>query len=222
MSSILSERKTERREGGSPHQTAAPAPAPTASAPAAAARAASEAITSASVASPAIAPEQLAPSLVQVASVWGTLLVFWLLLSGMFAPFLIAAGIGCALGVTLIARRMRLIDSEGHPIHLCLRAFVWYWPWLLKEIARSAWQVARIVLHPRLPISPTIVRFKPSQQSALGLVIHANSITLTPGTMCIEAPREEFLIHALTAEGAAGTCAGSEMDRRVAKLETGR
>ena len=99
---------------------------------------------------------------------------------------------------------------------------MWYWPWLLKEIAKSAWQVARIVLHPRLPISPTIVRFKPSQRSDLGLVIHANSITLTPGTMCIEATREEFLIHALTAEGAAGTCAGSDMDRRVAKLETGR
>jgi multicomponent Na+:H+ antiporter subunit E len=215
MSSILSERKTERREDASRHSPAAPAPV--ASVPAG-----SEAAPSASTASTAIAPAQLAPSLLQVASVWVTLLVFWLLLSGIYAPFLIAAGIGCALGVTLIARRMRLIDSEGHPIHLCLRAFLWYWPWLLKEIAKSAWQVARIVLHPRLPISPTIVRFKPSQRSDLGLVIHANSITLTPGTMCIEANREEFLIHALTVEGAAGTCAGSDMDRRVAKLEVGR
>lgn len=219
MSSILSERETERREEASPHPSAAPASAPTASA---SARAASEAAASAPAASPSIAPEQLAPSLLHVASVWATLLVFWLLLSGIYAPFLIAAGIGCALAVALIARRMHLIDSEGHPIHLCLRAFLWYWPWLLKEIAKSAWQVARIVLHPKLPISPTIVRFKPSQQSDLGLVIHANSITLTPGTMCIEATREEFLIHALTAEGAAGTCTGSDMDRRVAKLETGR
>jgi multicomponent Na+:H+ antiporter subunit E len=217
MSSIVSERKTARSEGGSPLHTAAPAaPAPVASVPAA-----SEAHTSASTA-PTTAPAQLAPSLLQAGSVWVTLLVFWLLLSGMYTPFLIAAGVGCALAVTLIARRMHLIDSEGHPIHLCLRAFVWYWPWLLKEIVRSALQVARIVLHPRLPMSPTIVRFKPSQRSDLGLVIHANSITLTPGTMCIEATQDEFLIHALTAEGAAGTCAGSEMDRRVTKLEAGR
>ena len=167
-------------------------------------------------------PASVAPSLLQTASVWVTLLVFWLLLSGFYTPFLIGAGVGCALAVSLIARRMRLIDAEGHPIHLCLRALVWYWPWLLTEIVKSAWQVVCIVLHPRLPISPTIVRFKPSQRSDLGLVIHANSITLTPGTMCIEATREEFVVHALTACGAAGTCAGSSMDRRVAQLEGGR
>ena len=218
MSSILSERKAERREDATAHPSAAPAEP----LPAASSEARTEAAAAASAGSAAIAPGQLAPSLLQVVSVWATLLVFWLLLSGIYAPFLIAAGIGCALAVTSIARRMSLIDSEGHPIHLGLHTFLWYWPWLLKEIAKSAWQVARIVLHPRLPISPTIVRFKPSQQSDLGLVIHANSITLTPGTICIEATREEFLVHALTAEGAAGTCAGSEMDRRVARLEAGR
>jgi multicomponent Na+:H+ antiporter subunit E len=159
------------------------------------------------------------PSVLQALSVWATLLVFWLLLSGIYTPFLIAAGVGCALAVTLVARRMRLIDREGHPIHVCARAFLWYWPWLVKEIVKSAWQVACVVLHPKLPISPTVVRFKPSQRSDVGLVIHANSITLTPGTMCIEATRDEFLVHALTAEGAAGTCAGSDMDRRVLRLE---
>lgn len=198
MSSIVSERKAESSEAAAPSPLAAPA-APTATTPAPA-----------------------APSLLQAASVWATLFFFWLLLSGMYTPFMIAAGAGCALAVTLIAQRMRLIDSEGHPIHLSLRAFVWYWPWLLKEIVKSAWQVVCIILHPRLPISPTIVRFRPSQHSDLGLVIHANSITLTPGTMCIEATRGEFLVHALTSDGAAGICTGSDMDRRVSKLEAGR
>lgn len=150
---------------------------------------------------------------------WATLLVFWLLLSGIYTAFLIAAGIGAALGVTALAMRMRLIDQEGHPIHLCVRAFCWYWPWLLKEIVKSAWQVACLILHPKLPISPRVVRFKPSQTSDLGLVIHANSITLTPGTLCIEASPGEFVVHALTAEGADGMNTGSEMDRRVSRLE---
>jgi multicomponent Na+:H+ antiporter subunit E len=152
-------------------------------------------------------------------SVWATLTVFWLLLSGMYTPFLIAAGVGSALAVTLMARRMRLIDREGHPIQICVRALFGYWPWLVKEIVKSAWQVACVVLHPKLPISPTVVRFKPSQRSDLGLVIHANSITLTPGTLCIEATRDEFLVHALTADGAAATAAESDMDRRVSRLE---
>jgi len=143
--------------------------------------------------------------------------VFWVLLSGMFTPFLLAAGRGAALATALLARRMEIADREGLPLHLTLAA-VTYWPWLVKEILKSGWQVARIVLDPRLPVSPTLVRFKPSQQSTLGLVTHANSITLTPGTVTVEADHDEFLVHALTREGADGL-EGSEMDRRVSRFE---
>lgn len=143
--------------------------------------------------------------------------VFWVLLSGMFTPFLLAAGLGAALATALFARRMEIADREGLPLHLTLAALT-YWPWLIKEIFKSGWQVARIVLDPRLPVSPTLVRIKPSQQSTLGLVTHANSITLTPGTVTVEAGRDEFLVHALTREGADGL-EGSEMDRRVSRFE---
>ena len=74
------------------------------------------------------------------------------------------------------------------------------------------------VLYPRLPISPTLKEFVPSQRTESGLAIHANSITLTPGTICIEAEPGRFLVHALTAENAADL-EGSEMDRRCAELE---
>jgi multicomponent Na+:H+ antiporter subunit E len=146
------------------------------------------------------------------------LLLFWLLLSGYFTAFLIAAGIGSALAVVGFARRMDVVDNEGHPIHLGPRAFLFYWPWLTKEIAKSAWTVARIIVDPKLPISPTLVRFKPTQNSDVGLVIHAQSITLTPGTITIEARHGEFLVHGLTRDGAHG-CIDSEMDRRVRACE---
>lgn len=151
-------------------------------------------------------------------SVFVTLLAFWLLLSGIFTPFLIGAGVGCAMAVTLFCRRMDLVDHEGHPNHLAWPAAVTYWPWLFKEIAKSAWDVTRRVLHPALPISPTLIEFRPSQQTDLGLVIHANSITLTPGTIAIEVEPGRFLVHALTQAGADGL-AGSEMDRRCTALE---
>lgn len=156
--------------------------------------------------------------MLHAASVFLVLYAFWLLLSGLFTPFLLAAGAGCALAVLAFARRMDVIDREGHPIHLGWRALFSYWPWLIKEIAKSSWDVSRRILDPRLPISPTLTRFRPSQISELGLVIHANSITLTPGTVAVEVEAGEFLVHALTREGAAGL-AGSEMDRRVAALE---
>lgn len=146
------------------------------------------------------------------------LYLFWLLLSGYFTAFLMSAGLACAVAVVVFSHRMDLIDHEGHPIHLGWRAAVLYWPWLAKEIVKSGWDVSKRILHPRLPISPTLVRFKPSQVSDLGLVIHANSITLTPGTISVEVEKDHFLVHALTREGAAGL-AGSEMDRRVAEME---
>lgn len=158
--------------------------------------------------------------MLHAASVFLALSAFWLLLSGMFSPFLLAAGAGSALAVLAFARRMDVVDHEGHPIHLGWRTLFSYWPWLAVEIVKSSWDVSRRILHPRLPISPTLVRFRPSQTSPLGLVIHANSITLTPGTISVEVAPDEFLVHALTVEGAAGL-AGSEMDRRVAAMEQG-
>ena len=149
------------------------------------------------------------------------LYVFWVLLSGHFTPFLLCAGAGCALAALLLGRRLGVVDDEGHPLHLGRGAVFSYWPWLAWEIVKSAWDVSWRILHPRLPISPTLVRFRPSQRTDLGLVIHANSITLTPGTIAVEVTHGEFLVHALTAEGAS-MLADSEMDRRVTELESGR
>ena len=150
-------------------------------------------------------------------SLFVVLYAFWLLLSGFFTAFLLSAGAGSALAVVWFARRMDLVDGEGHPIHLGPKVML-YWPWLLTEIAKSAWDVSRIIVDPKLPISPTLVRFKPSQKTDVGLVMHANSITLTPGTVTIEASSEEFLVHGLTRRGAEGTLQ-SEMDRRITACE---
>lgn len=147
-----------------------------------------------------------------------TLFVFWLLLSGIYTPFLVTAGFASALVVALLARKMGLWDREGFPAHLLGRVLFSYWPWLIVEIMKSAWAVTKCILSPRLPISPTLVEFAPTQKTDLGLVIHANSITLTPGTISVEVAPGRFLVHALTREGAAGLD-GSEMDRRCTALE---
>jgi multicomponent Na+:H+ antiporter subunit E len=153
----------------------------------------------------------------RLVSAFVALYLFWLVLSGYFTPFLMLAGAGCAIAVVWFARRMDVIDAEGHPVQLGWR-IVAYWAWLSKEIVKSAWDVSRIIVNPRLPISPTLVSFKPSQKTTVGLVIHANSITLTPGTITIDAGKDEFLVHALTRSGAEGTTSG-DMDRRVSACE---
>ncbi len=147
------------------------------------------------------------------------LFAFWLLLSGHYTPFLMTAGILGALGVVLFARRMDVVDQEGHPVHLALRALLVYWPWLLKEIAKSAIQVSTIILNPRLPISPTLIRVRSTQRTDVGRTTFANSITLTPGTISVEVGEHEILVHALTRSGAQSLADG-DMDRRVTRFES--
>jgi len=156
--------------------------------------------------------------MLRIASLLAALFIFWMLMSGMFAPFLLGLGAASVVAVAWLARRMEVADREGHPAHLRVLAVLTYWLWLFGQIWRSGLQVARIILDPRLPISPTLVRFEPSQQTAIGLATHANSITLTPGTITVQANHHEFLVHALTRDGAAGVVE-SEMNRRVREFE---
>jgi multicomponent Na+:H+ antiporter subunit E len=146
------------------------------------------------------------------------LFVVWLLLSGhVTSPLLVSLGLVSSVVIVLLARRMDFVDREGHPIHLTWRAAL-YFPWLVKEICKACFDVARIIVDPRLPISPTRLRLEGSQGSDLGLVAYANSITLTPGTVTIGLEDGVLIVHALTGE-AAGELEGGEMDRRVTAME---
>jgi len=141
----------------------------------------------------------------------------WLLLSGFFEPMLLGLGAASVIAVVWIAHRMDVIDHEGHPVHLTGRAFL-YWPWLIKEIVKANLDVARAVMRRKMPISPAVIEVKATQETELGQVIYANSITLTPGTVTIAIDRDIMTIHALTRDAAEGLETG-EMDRRVTAME---
>lgn len=147
------------------------------------------------------------------------LFAFWLLLSGHFEPFLVAAGLASSIVVVLVCERLGILDREGQPIHLGWRA-IGYWAWLGWEIAKSAWDVTKLILGPSHRLSPTLVRVSASQVTPVGRVIYANSITLTPGTISLEVDDDTIVVHALTREGAASLAEG-DMDRRVTRLERG-
>lgn len=149
------------------------------------------------------------------------LFALWLSLSGFFKPLLLGLGLVSCVFVVRIALRMDVVDREWYPIHLLFTRLLFYWPWLLKEIAKANIDVTRRILDPRLPISPTLVRLKASQRSDIGRVTYANSITVTPGTVSIDLQRDEIVVHALTREAAAALEEG-EMDRRVRVLEDPR
>lgn len=145
------------------------------------------------------------------------LFAFWLALSGHYVPFLIAAGAASAGACLAAAIRMRVVDAEGHPIEM-FRGALTYFPWLIGEIAKSAWNVTKIILHPALPISPTMTVVRASQKTTVGIATYANSITLTPGTITVAAHGNELTVHALVKDGALDL-EGGGMDRRVSRFE---
>ncbi len=157
--------------------------------------------------------------MIRVLSLAAVLFVFWLLLSGHFTPFLVISGAVCALLIAWLGAVFGTADEEGLPIELVPRGLL-YWPWLVKEAAKSAFDVAMIVVNPALPISPRLMRVKTSQKTAVGVTTYANSITLTPGTITVEVSRHdnELLVHALTKAAADGLVEG-EMDRRATVME---
>ena len=155
-------------------------------------------------------------SLLHVISLATVLYGLWLGLSGHYKPHLLILGVLSVIVAVALARRMDVVDHEGHPVHLSWRAAA-YWPWLGWEILKSNVEIARLILHPRMPISPRMIEVEGSQRTEVGLVTYANSITLTPGTVTVDVEGKRLQVHALTAGSAAALEAG-EMDRRVAAM----
>ncbi len=155
--------------------------------------------------------------MIHALSLGAVLAVLWLLLSGHYTFFLLSLGATSIILVLTIALRMDVVDHEGHPVHLTFKALL-YWPWLGWQIVKANIDVARRILDPALPISPTVFKVKASQRSAVGKVLYANSITLTPGTISMRLEGDEIEVHALSREAAEELRQG-EMDRRASAVE---
>ena len=60
------------------------------------------------------------------------------------------------------------------------RHFLTYTVWLVWQVFRSAIQVAKLILHPRLPIAPRMIRIADDLPHPVARLTLAHSITLTP------------------------------------------
>lgn len=158
------------------------------------------------------------------------LLGLWLLLSGHYDFFHISMGVFSALLVVLLNLRLRkyyffeeeLAEIKARmkdifPVRLRYGRVFFYIPWLIWQIVVASLQVAAVVLNPKMPIDPALVRFKTKFPNTSAKVILGNSITLTPGTITIQIKKDEFLVHALMDASSTGIVDGS-LPGEVAKL----
>ena len=112
---------------------------------------------------------------------------------------------------------MGVVDHETLPVHLMLK-LPNYYMWLFKRIILSNISVVKHICLGNETISPTLTVITASQETDMGKVIYANSITLTPGTVAVNVTGDQILVHSLTRENIE-TLETGEMDRRVRLLE---
>lgn len=139
----------------------------------------------------------------------------WLVWSGLFKPLLLGLGV-ISVGLTVwLCLRMGLHRKEVFALDLVPNLLT-FWVMLLRDIVKANITVARIVLTPSLPISPTLVRLEPPLPGQVGRATLANSITLTPSTVTLDAHRGVFIVHCLT-EASAQETRDSDIGRRLQK-----
>lgn len=125
------------------------------------------------------------------------LLLFWIILCEKFNVEVLIIGIVVTATVTYLnrkflpSRKVRIGKLTLYALYLLL---------LLKEIILANISVAKIVMSPRIKVSPCIVRLKTRLKSSLHRAILANSITLTPGTLTLQLNDDELVVHCLMKE----------------------
>ncbi len=149
------------------------------------------------------------------------LAALWMVFSGKFDAIHLGFGVISIACVVFLCRGLvtRADDPEANEVfpHLHWGRALIYPFWLVKEIALATFQVAGLVIHPRLPIDPVLLRFRTGMQSNLAKVTLGNSITLTPGTFTLLIEDDMFLVHSIHPGLASGLLDGS-MQRTVAAV----
>ncbi len=88
-------------------------------------------------------------------------------------------------------------ENEELDIAKTAMKYIKFTPMFFKSLIKSNIEVAKIVLNPKLPINPGIVKLKTSLTNEYDKLLLANAITLTPGTISIELKDDSIYIHVL-------------------------
>ena len=86
-----------------------------------------------------------------------SLTVFWLLMSGIYTPLILFLGFISVVFVLYLTRRMDALDEYVFEFKLKRKHFS-YWSWLAKEIFKANIDVSKVILSPKMNLSPRLVR----------------------------------------------------------------
>jgi len=120
------------------------------------------------------------------------MMLIWWSLSGGDAE---AWWFGVPIVMIAVLMSAALAPQGGQRIRI--RALATFVMFFLLESVRGGIDVARLALHPRLPIVPAFVRFEFRLPDGPARVFLVNTISLLPGTLSVELRDSGVLIHVL-------------------------
>ena len=144
---------------------------------------------------------------------------FWLVLTAGLGVVSVLLGLILAIliglaAVRFLARPEEKALSAGELIGLATYALS-----LIAMIIPAAWQVLRLVMHRRINIDPVVIEHRTRLRRPFARAALANSITLTPGTHCVDLDGDQLTIHCLEPRFAEPIFEGILEDRLARLLE---
>jgi multicomponent Na+:H+ antiporter subunit E len=142
-------------------------------------------------------------------------LIIWLGLTGIKSDLVyIFFAILTSVLVYYFAYQLSLLPKKPN---IDLLKSIKYVFWLIAEIIKSSISVSKIAWRRNISIYPLLEPIISVQNTELGVVIYANSITLTPGTVTLSTEDNKLLVHALDIKFMRDLQDGT-MDRKIEEI----
>ncbi|WP_327053849.1 Na+/H+ antiporter subunit E [Halomicrococcus gelatinilyticus] len=122
---------------------------------------------------------------------------FYLALGDPTDPFDLVTGLVSAAVVAVVLGGVTFERTPSIATFGTVLRSVVFLPVLLAAVARTNLALTAVILDPRLPVDPAVVRI-PAPESRFARALLANSITLTPGTLTLDVVDDELVVHALS------------------------
>jgi multicomponent Na+:H+ antiporter subunit E len=149
------------------------------------------------------------------------LFAFWCVVVPPAGPPDVVVGASLALVVGLWAARFLWPHADPFFSRVRLSRLPGFVVRTVWRVLVASLQVTRIVLHPRLPIAPEVVRHTARFGSDAARAAFANAITITPGTLTLDVDGDVFVVHCLD-PSLAGDLSSGRLARDIDRLFAGR
>ncbi len=149
------------------------------------------------------------------------LMAFWIILTSTFN--LISLTVGAMVCAVVVWFTQHMQEPSNLSLKSWIRYAIAYLDFLasfLLEVVKANIDVAKIVLDKKLPIQPQFIQLDVTLKQPKHLVLLANAITLTPGTLSVDVFEQHFVIHALTDQAAQAMLdPNNTLIRKIQRLE---